>query len=76
MRSKLVAALVAASLVATSPVLAQTSDSSDMEESRGLGRGAGVGIFGAILALGILFIFLEVVDDSDNNNNGGSPVSP
>ena len=73
MRSKLVAALVAASLIATAPALAQDTMSTDVEEGQGLGRGAGIGIFGAILALGVLFIFLEVVDEGDNDD---SPVSP
>ena len=72
MRSKFVAALIAASLIATSPALAQDT-SADMEENSGLSRSAGVGIFGAILALGVLFIFLEVVDDGGDE---GSPVSP
>ena len=73
MRSKLIAALAAASLIATAPALAQSS-SSDMEEGTGLSRGAGIGIFGSILALGILFIFLEVADDGDDDD--GQPVSP
>ena len=72
MRSKIVAALAAASLIATSPALAQTM-SDDMEDGAGLDRSVGIGIFGAIIALGVLFIFLEVTDEGDDD---GSPASP